>query len=577
MLPARPGQLLRLPREAKPVPGAGLVDADYARGMFNLTVAGAVTLVAFVLLQLIPDKGVLHWLASAMQLAAAGGCAWLHERQRRLGETDARGQMLLGIGLTLTALTVLGYVGPFTAGVIVLAPLAYAYGFAPDSFNGWIILTVAAAGYFVIGVLALAGVPMGLYAHGPITIVALTLFTEVGMVATFVIARKSRRVLLEAFVRAEQARRELERRDVELSRARAEMDRMLDIAAVGRLTGQRVGPYDVGEIVGRGGMGEVYRAWRNDDRRPVALKVLNEVMAHNPIHVERFFREARISSALDSPHIIKVHDAGWAEGGYPYLAMDLLRGRDLGYYLEDHHRLAIDEVVELVRQVAIALEAAHQHGIVHRDLKPENLFLASERDGQRWVVLDFGISKAHNAGGTLTGGALIGTPNYMSPEQASGRDVDHRSDVFALGCLAYCALTGRLAFDASEPLGALAQVLHQMPPPPSRFAKLDSDVDLVMALALAKDRDRRIDSAAAFAQALLDALDGMLDDDLRIAALALLRDQPWAGDEDEAVTVRPALLPRRLDSETIPLMDVLELTPETLVANTIVATVPSSR
>ena len=304
---------------------------------------------------------------------------------------------------------------------------------------------------------------------------------------------------------------------------------------VGRFTGQQIGPYVANEVIGRGGMGEVYRGVRVETGELVALKVLHAQFQGEKDQLERFFREAEVTSQLASPHIVHVLDRGRAPDGSPYLAMELLVGYDLAHALRRHSRIGMNDVLEMVSHVAGGLSAAQEAGIVHRDIKPQNVFRARVGGGAAmWKVLDFGVSKISDFAGTLTHGAIVGTPGYMSPEQARGLPLSHRSDVFSLGALAYRALVGRPAFHASDPLSTTYQVVHKMPARPSEIVpKLHADVDFVLALALAKDSKDRFKSAVSFAAALRDASRGELDDRLRAAAKELLARNPWGTDRTD--------------------------------------------
>jgi serine/threonine-protein kinase len=185
------------------------------------------------------------------------------------------------------------------------------------------------------------------------------------------------------------------------------------------------------------------------------------------------------------------------------------------------------DTVELVTQVSNALNAAQDAGIVHRDLKPQNLFRSEAEGHSVWKVLDFGVSKVGSASSTLTQGAAVGTPSYMAPEQAQGRDVDHRADLFALGVITYRALTGRPPFTGPDGPATMYNVVHVQPARPGELVDLPEDVDLFLALALAKDRSRRVPSANTYAAALRDAARGELDERLRRDARELLAEQPW--------------------------------------------------
>ncbi len=522
--------------------------ADLQRSQFAIAVAAVCQLLVALLLQVVAHKTALHWLATAALVLSTGVCAWLHTHQAAFGRGTHVAQLLVGVWIVAVSLLVLAYVGPFTAGAIVLSPMCFVFGAARPAAKGWAVLGAATLGFLLITCLALGGVldpsagPIGIAARSANTaVLGLAAVTEIVMVASFLVARRGRELVERCFDQIREAREALDRRDHELEQARWDLDRVIEVAQVGRLTGTRMGPYRIGELIGRGGMGEVYRAWRAHGERPVALKVLTPQMCDNPTIVERFFREARVSSSLRSPHIVRVLDSGWAEDGYPFLAMELLRGRDLAVHLEELGRMDPDEVVELVAQVATALGEAHAVGIVHRDIKPENLFCARAEGRPRWVVLDFGVATVKGGTGTLTQGGLIGTPRYMAPEQARGFGVDPRADVFALGAIAYRCLTGHAAFGAEDPLAALIQVLGEQPPKPGAWVALHEDLELVLALALAKEPSQRLGSVALFAQALADARRGELAEWLRRDARALLAAAPWTAprDDGDEATLRP--------------------------------------
>jgi serine/threonine-protein kinase len=243
-------------------------------------------------------------------------------------------------------------------------------------------------------------------------------------------------------------------------------------------------------------------------------------------YVRRFLREVRIAASLDSPHVVRVVEVGDESAPLPYLAMERLRGEDLAQILRHQQRLPANEVVELVRQVGRGLNAAREGGIVHRDLKPQNLFRV---DGEQpvWKILDFGVSKLVESGGTLTKGETVGTPNYMAPEQARGDEVDWRSDLYALGAIAYRALTGRQPFRGDELAVILVRVLGEMPMRPSAVAELHRNVDLALALALAKNPADRLESAEQLADVLEAACAGRLQKRHRGRARRLLAKMPW--------------------------------------------------
>jgi serine/threonine-protein kinase len=270
----------------------------------------------------------------------------------------------------------------------------------------------------------------------------------------------------------------------------------------GRWTGQLVGEYRLGLVIGRGAMGEVYDAVATRDGRPAAVKLLGPRATSSGALVERFHREMEVAGKLVSPHIVRVLDVALAGAAVPYIAMERLHGTDLAARLRATPRLPLDEVVALVAQVAEALEVARRAGVVHRDLKPHNLFL---HQGATWKVLDFGVSKLADGDGTLTGEGIVGTPQYMAPEQATGGAVSHAADVYALGAIAYRCLTGRAPFRGKDLAEVIYQLVHAAPMRPGLLARVAPEVEHALAVALAKAPARRFSSAAAFGAALAAA------------------------------------------------------------------------
>jgi serine/threonine protein kinase len=215
--------------------------------------------------------------------------------------------------------------------------------------------------------------------------------------------------------------------------------------------------------------------------------------------------------------------------------MELLRGSDLGALLRREYRMGVVEILEMAHDVAHALDAAHRAGVVHRDLKPQNVFRVNKTtpDGPGWKVLDFGVCSLPGSTGTLTDRELVGTPHYMSPEQAQGSKGDHRTDVFAMGVLLYRVLTGQLPF-AGEGHAVLYAVVNEAPLRPREIAPwIPPDVERVLAIALAKTPAERFDSAVELADALRAAVNEELPDETRVRADELLRRAPW---RREAVT-----------------------------------------
>ena len=344
------------------------------------------------------------------------------------------------------------------------------------------------------------------------------------------IGRATRKATLEAIERHEKAVRALAAREALLAEARQDLDRALQAGGLGRYTDQRLGSFKLGKIIGRGGMGEVYEAVHAESGAPAAVKLLSAPYLAEPDEVRRFLRETRIVAALKDPHVVQVLEVGGAGAPVPYLAMELLRGTDLAQQLRERGRVSLRFVVALLRQVGTALGAARAAGIVHRDLKPRNLFHALPAGGAGepvWKILDFGVSKLLDAGATVTRDRLVGTPAYMAPEQALGEPVSHRTDLWALGVICYRALTGRPAFTGGGTPETLFQVVHGMPPAPSELARLPAEVDLVLALAMAKAPGDRFDRAEELADALDAAAEGVVSEEVRVRAEAVLARMAW--------------------------------------------------
>ncbi len=271
--------------------------------------------------------------------------------------------------------------------------------------------------------------------------------------------------------------------------------------------GQTVDRYEVGELLGQGGFGAVYRARHAVMKREVALKILWDDHARDPVHVERFLREARAAAAIGHPSIVRVLDAGRTPEGVTFLAMEMLEGRSLEDELRARGPLPVAEAVDVAAQVLDALGAAHDAGILHRDLKPGNVFLTT--DGQV-KLLDFGISKIGGEARLTATGMVLGTPQYMAPEQLDGRVVaDHRADLYAAATLLYELLSGRLPYEGEGYDVVIRRLKGERAP---RLDGLAPDVPpglaAVVERGLALDRDARHPDAASLRAAILAAADG---------------------------------------------------------------------
>jgi serine/threonine protein kinase len=278
----------------------------------------------------------------------------------------------------------------------------------------------------------------------------------------------------------------------------------------GELVGQVLrGTYRILQVLDEGGMGRLYHAEHIRLHRPIAVKVLAHHLAADQAALTRFHREAEIVSQLHHPHIVHILDFDTTETGAPYIVMELLQGESLAKRLDRERTLPIADVVQIVAQIASALNLAHQQGIVHRDLKPDNVFLLKVDADQVFVkLLDFGISKSTSAAAKVTREFdVLGTPDYMAPEQAiSTVRADHRADQFALACMTYEMITGRMPFTAESVAELLHKVVHEQPPAASLYAPgLGAAVDLVLLRAMSKSKDARFLSIQDFAYALAQA------------------------------------------------------------------------
>jgi serine/threonine protein kinase len=266
--------------------------------------------------------------------------------------------------------------------------------------------------------------------------------------------------------------------------------------------------YQVTRLIGQGGMGTVYEATQTRLKKRVAIKVMDRKLAENAEALARFQREIQVTAKLAHPNIIQVSDFGTAPTGEPYLVMEYLDGEDLEQRLARVGRLPLDSAVSIVKQLASALAVTHAESIVHRDLKPANVFLVKVPGHTDFVkVVDFGISKVLKASAAkLTAAAMVvGTPEYMAPEQAAGKvdQIDHRSDQWSLACIAWHMLVGQQPFFGPDVNTILRQVMEGEPPPlgPKLAALLPVEIDSVLRRALSKRQQDRYPTITAFARA----------------------------------------------------------------------------
>lgn len=502
---------------------------EHAAVGMRLTMIGALGCAA--LLQLVVVKRPIHWVITGLLFAIAAVAVYLDLTARGAHRARPPARIVLGLLMALAALLATAYLGLLSSTSLLLAIIVWAFASNDYAFEAWVVYLTCALGYLVLVALSLTHVlpltdsVLALQKENVRALFGLSVLLEGLLAMVFWLAWNSRRATVGAIGFVAKARLEVGRRRALLEEARAELRQVRDAARLGRFSGRTISDFEVGEVIGRGAMGEVYAAKTKVGGDAVALKVLHPHLIDDASEVERFVREVSITSALRSPHVVHVLGAGTAPDGSPYLAMERLKGQDLAELLRNEGRLSLRDTVKLVNEVAEALTAAEQAGIVHRDVKPQNLFLV-EGDAPVWKVLDFGVSRLVEATSSLTQGA-IGTPAYMAPEQCRGASVDHRADVFALASVAYRALTGRPAFSGPDQYVILYSIVNEQPASPSELVMLPADVELALALGLAKDPSLRFQSARELAEALAKAQHNALGEDLRERARAILAKSPW--------------------------------------------------
>jgi len=312
------------------------------------------------------------------------------------------------------------------------------------------------------------------------------------------------------------------------------------------------GKYLVKKLIKHGGMGSVYEGKHVLMDKRVAIKVLRPSLALDNHVVARFSREAKAASRISHPHAVTVTDFGEDENGVVFLVMEYLDGRTLKEIIKSEGAMAVPRVVEIARQVAGALDAAHEQGVVHRDLKSDNIMLSQTNGGEWAKVLDFGIAKIQQPEGVrdidiTAANLVIGTPQYMSPEQCSqSSPIDARSDVYSLGVIVYEMLAGRVPFTGDSPTVIMMKQVQDAPPSIlDARPGLPEAIGKVIERSLAKQPGDRFQTAGALSQALAAAAAGA---SAEIAAPTTVANAPIAIDDDDEVTV---VRPRTDDEVTV--------------------------
>jgi serine/threonine protein kinase len=314
------------------------------------------------------------------------------------------------------------------------------------------------------------------------------------------------------------------------------------------MIGQALGHYRIEAKLGEGGMGVVYRAFDTHLDRPVAIKILRADATTSPERKRRFAQEAKAVSALNHPNIIHIYDIS-SSGDTEFIAMEIVAGKTL-HQLIGKNDLSLRDTLKYSIQIADALARAHSAGIVHRDLKPANIII--DEDG-RVKLLDFGLAKltektvdSEAATATMTAedaplteeGSIVGTVSYMSPEQAEGRKVDARSDIFSFGSVLYEMVTGRRPFEGATKMSTISAILQKEPPPPGSLApNLPAELEKIILRCLRKDRDRRTQHIDDIRLALEELRDDSASGGRSLASKG--SDQAPAGDSDSVKTAKP--------------------------------------
>ncbi|MBW2452967.1 MAG: serine/threonine protein kinase [Deltaproteobacteria bacterium] len=506
---------------------------EVARARVFFRVILVIALITGGFIPLLAGEGWLRLLSAALcglVVVVAGGVLWLLRRPERYTPEVAA---VVGVICGTTAVIIIYYIGPFSAGAMVLTLGVYFFGTSHSRLAARSTYGAIAALYLVSSAGIAAGVvpDRSLFSTvlaQPSTRWFQVLMSQVIFALTFYLARSSRRATEGALERVNRANLQIHKREALLQEARTELARALR-PGEGRHSGQAIDGFTIGQLIGRGAMGEVYRG-EDKSGLPVAIKLLHTNLVDDPSKVKRFLREAETAAAVDSPHVPRVYASGFADEGTPYLVMELLEGHDLGWHLRKTGRLDLGLVVEMCEHVAKALADVRAAGVVHRDLKPANIFLTDSLP-QTWKVLDFGLSKVIWGDSSLTRDHAVGTPSYMAPEQVRGPKVDHLADLYALTAIAYRATTGTPPFSGQEVAKVLYRVAYQQPLCPGELTRIPVDLELVLALGMAKQPEDRFENVEQLAQAMRAAYEGELDRSTRDRGWAHVRQYPWGSSQ----------------------------------------------
>jgi eukaryotic-like serine/threonine-protein kinase len=532
---------LRPPADGTPpspaeLSASGLVDAAEVARLRVFSLLSIVLPISILLLLpfLGGDTGAREVFAGAVGLAAFGS-AWIYWSIERDERYDLFRILVAGVLWLTASLASLDYFGIFSAAALLLPLGVFFFAMTRDARVQVLAYLAAALSYFGLAVHTLrAGARGGGIVDAgalvPAQAIVFVALTETVMLVTFVATKAVRSTMMVAIGRHDRAAGAAAQKDARLLELQKDLAHALDVAGVGRFSDTVVGAFRLGDVIGRGAMGEVYEATHETSHAEAAVKVLHPHTMRDKDAVERFVREGKMAAAVETKHVVAILDVKAEGSELPYLAMERLRGEDLSETLRRSPQLPLVEITRLVSEVGDALVAARRAGVVHRDVKPRNLFLArGASPGETvWKLLDFGVATRVSEDTPHDPTHLVGTPEYMAPEQASGEPVTYKADLFSLGAVVYRAITGAPAFGGDHIAEVLYEVTHGMPVRPSALADLHADMDLALAVALAKAPEDRFDSGQELRAALESAARGQLSADLRAKAKRMLDRSPWA-------------------------------------------------
>ena len=361
--------------------------------------------------------------------------------------------------------------------------------------------------------------------HEPIALHTLLLLSYL---VAFTLGRTMDRGYEALSMRAQKATQRATRESTRLRGVRENISELHGKDTAGLFSSHRLGSYAIGRLLGRGGMGEVYAARHDSFDLELAVKVLRLDRVANPENLQLFFGEAEALQKISSPHVARVIEVGNFDRGLPFIAMEFIDGDSLTKHLENGDRLSLESVREMVADIGAGIGAVHRADIVHRDIKPANIILAKGDAESRWKLVDFGVAAIglSDPNVSRTSTLIVGTPRYMSPEQADGKTTDARSDLFSFSLVIYRALTGCPAFDGDNPSDIIRQQYGGIRRP-SDFVALPEDLELVLRLGTAQQAADRFQSADELRDAFEDAFSGRLAIEVRRRAMEVLDRQPW--------------------------------------------------